>query len=89
MDLLRLRIVLRPCIIVLKDAGPRHTFPAICGSLGLPPPGPDGSKRDAMNACFDALPDAELPRFAERLLKLHPPEASVRNEIEDSEEVST
>ena len=83
MDLTRLRSLLHPRIIALKDVGPRHTFPALCESLGLPRPGPDGSKRDGMNACFEALPDAELPRFAERLLKLHPPEASVRNEIED------
>ncbi len=84
MDSARLRDLLRPHILGLKDAGTHEMLPGICARLGLPPPGQEGSKRQRMTASFDALSDADLPRVAERLLELHPPAlASARNRIQD------
>lgn len=82
MDLLRLREVLRPHIIALKDQGTHEVLPTICAKLGLPAP-VGGSKRERMSASFYALSDADLPKVAERLLELYPPSANERNEIQD------
>jgi hypothetical protein len=83
MDLTRLRDVLRPHIVALKDEGTHYVLPTICEKLGLPAPDSEGSRREKMSTSFDALSDAELPRVAERFLHLHPPAPNVRNEIQD------
>ena len=83
MDQSRLRDSLYPLIVGLKDAGTHDTLPAICESLGLPAPAAEGSKRDRMIAALEALADGNLPDVARRLLHLHPPPSSVRNEIQD------
>ncbi|MGH7788571.1 MAG: hypothetical protein ACRERC_17000 [Candidatus Binatia bacterium] len=81
-DLAGLRDLLRPQVGALKDAGTLPDLPRICERLGLPWRSAE-SKRLSMLASFDALPDGELPAFAERLLAVHPPAASVRNTIQD------
>jgi hypothetical protein len=83
MDLVRLRDVLAPHVEWLKDSVTHAVLPALCAELGLPEPGPEGSKRDRMIASFNALPDADLPNTAQRFLSLHPPSAVVRNQIQD------
>jgi len=83
MDSARLRDVLRPLIVVLKDAGTHEVLPIICERLGLPVPACEGSKRERMISSFDALHDAELSRVAEHFLELHPPGPCVRNKIQD------
>jgi len=83
LDLVRLRHVLCPHIIALKDAGTHEVLPTICAKLGLPAPDHGVSKRERMSASFDALANADLPSVAERLLELHPPVPGVRNEIQD------
>lgn len=83
MDLIRLRDILHPHVIALKDAGTHNNLPTICRKLGLPAPDNEGSKRDKMSTSFDALSDADLPRVAEHFLELHPPSPTVRNEIQD------
>ena len=81
-DLVALRELLRPEVGALKDAGTWPDLPRICERLGLPWRSAE-SKRLSMLASFDALADEELPAFAERLLVMHPPSASVRNTIQD------
>ncbi len=83
MDLARLRDAILPHIIALKDAGTHETLPTICAKLGLPVPGQEGSKRERMISSFNALASAHLPAVAERLLEIHPPLPSVRNEIQE------
>jgi very-short-patch-repair endonuclease len=83
MDTARLRDVIRPHIIALKDAGTHEMLPIICKKLGLPSPDSSGSKAERMIDSFEALSDLDLPRVAERFLELHPPAASDRNEIQD------
>ena len=83
MDLVRLRDILRPVVVALKDAGTHDELPTICERLGLPLPGSEGNKRERMSTSFDALPNADLPRVANRILELYPPAANVRNEIQD------
>ena len=83
MPLTRLRDVLRPYILALKDAGTHEVLPALCEQIGLPVPDREGSKRERISASFDALPDTDLPRVVERFLALHPPQPEVRNEIQD------
>jgi hypothetical protein len=78
-----LRDVLRPYILALKDAGTHPELPGICEQIGLPLPQREGSKRDKITASFDALPNTDLPRLAENLLELYPPNPAVRNEIQD------
>ncbi|MCK6405052.1 MAG: hypothetical protein L6Q60_03435 [Rhodocyclaceae bacterium] len=58
-------------------------LPTLCEELGLPSPGPDGSKRERMEASFNALTDEELPAVARKLLICHPPSATIRNQIQD------
>lgn len=82
MNLLRLREVLEPVIVGLKDSGTHGMLPAMCAELGLPVPG-EGSKRDRMEASFHALSDADLPDVAQRLLVRYPPSSKRRNEIQD------
>lgn len=83
MDMARLRDLLRPNIIALKDASTHEMLLIICNNLGLPTPPSEGSKREKITTSFEALSDADLPVLAERLLKLHPPSPSTRNEIQD------
>jgi hypothetical protein len=58
-------------------------LPTLCEELGLPAPSPDGSKRERMTASFNALADEELPAVARKLLILHPPSATIRNQLQD------
>lgn len=83
MDLVRLRSVLEPFIINLKDAGTHAVLPSICEELGLPDLDADGSKRERMAASFNALADSDLPAVAQRFLLRHPPHAVARNLIQD------
>ncbi len=83
MDLARLRDVLLPHIIALKDVGTHEVLPTICAKLGLPAPEQDGSKRERMISSFNALGSANVAPVAERLLELYPPIPSVRNEIQE------
>ena len=83
MDLIRLRSVLEPLIINLKDAGPHSMLPSICESLGLPIPETDDSKRNRMTASFNALPDAGLANTARQFLTRYTPKAATRNLIEN------
>jgi hypothetical protein len=68
-DLVRLRNVLGPLIVGLKDSGTHGMLPSICANLGLPSPEPSGSKRERMMASFDALSDDDLPHVAQHFLK--------------------
>lgn len=83
MDTARLRDVIRPHIIALKDVGTHEMLPIICKKLGLPSPDSSGFKAERMIDSFEALSDLDLPRVAERFLELHPPAAYARNEIQD------
>lgn len=82
MDLPRLRDILEPLVVGLKDAGTHDDLPSICERLGLPAPG-EGSKRDRMRASFNALTDENLPSAAQRLLNQHPPGPATRNLVQD------
>jgi hypothetical protein len=70
MDLARLRDVLLPHVIALKDAGTHETLPTMCAKLGLPAPERKGFKRERMISSFNALEGADLTPVAERLLEL-------------------
>lgn len=83
MDLVRLRSVLEPFIISLKDAGTHALLPSICEELGLPKPDAGDSKRERMTASFNALADSDLPAMAEKFLSRRPPDAATRNLIQD------
>ncbi len=82
MDLVSFRNLLCPLIVGLSAAVTHNTLPSICEELGLPAPG-EGSKREKMQASFNALADKDLPHVAERLLLLHPPDPGTRNKIQD------
>jgi len=58
-------------------------LPELCGTLGLPEPPPVGSKHERLCASFDALPDANVPRLAEKFLSRYPMSAKQRNELQD------
>jgi len=83
MALAGLRDVIRPHVLALSNAGTHSMLPTICEQIALPVPDCEGSKRERISASFDALPDADLPRVAERFLELHPPSPNIRNEIQD------
>lgn len=83
MDYARLRNLLEPLVIGLKDAGTHNMLPTLCAELGMSVPGDEGSKRDRISASFHALADTDLSEVARNLLKLHPPNATTRNQIQD------
>lgn len=83
MPLQGLRELLRAPIVGLKDHGTHQDLPSFCEKLGLPAPGPEGSKRERMEASFNSLDDAELPRVAQRFLRSFPCSAELRNRIEE------
>jgi very-short-patch-repair endonuclease len=82
MNLKLLRETLGPLVVALKDRGTHEMLPAMCAKLGLPPSG-EGSKREKMQASFEAAPDGDLPAIAQHLLIEHPPPPRRRNEIQD------
>ena len=83
MDFVRLRKTLNFCVEILKNAGTHQELPDICEEFGLPPPPAEGTKWEKIAHSFDALPDAALPKLAERLLARFPPSPQKRNEIQD------
>jgi very-short-patch-repair endonuclease len=56
-----------------------------CEDLGLPAPPEEGSKRERINASFAALPDADLPVVAERILtgRVIQVNSTTRNALQD------
>jgi hypothetical protein len=84
-DLVRLRHVLEPIILGLKDSHTAKNLPAVCEQLGLPdfPSDGEGSKRDRLEAVFNAVADAALPGIAERYLDHFTPATALRQAIED------
>ena len=88
MDLALLRQLVGGVIATLPDHYTHRKLGEACERLGLPePPGEDGhSKRGRVDDSFAALPDADLPRVAERILasdKPPQPAAATRNAIQD------
>jgi len=84
MDYKKLRSLLAPLVVGLKDAGTNAVLPALREELGLPTPVDDGgSKRDRLTNSFGSLEDAGLPEMAKKLLKRHRPDATTRNQIQD------
>ncbi len=80
---MQLRNLLESLLIDLKDASTHTMLPILCEELGLPAPTADGSKRERLTASFNALADTELPAVARKLLERHPPNATMRNQIQD------
>ena len=83
MDYAQLRTLLEPLIAGLKDAGGHAGLPALCEELGLPAPAAEGSKRERMASSFEAAADTDLPSIALKLLERHPPDATMRNQLQD------
>lgn len=83
MDLAKLREMLSPLIIGVGKAGTHPVMAATCAALGLPAPPDEGEKRERIQASMDAVPDAELPALAERLLTVRPPSPANRNLVQD------
>ncbi|WP_291365648.1 hypothetical protein [Acetobacter sp. UBA5411] len=83
MDYTRLRSLLSPLIIALKDVGTHPTLPTLCEELGLPAPVADGTKHDRMASSIEAVTDTDLPAIACKLLGFRPPNAATRNQIQD------
>jgi very-short-patch-repair endonuclease len=82
MNLKLLRETLGLLAVALKDRGTHEMLPSMCAKLGLPAPG-EGSKREKMQASFEAAPDGDLPAIAQRVLVEYPPSPRKRNEIQD------
>lgn len=83
MELARLRELLHGPIVGLSDRGTHEELPSICEKLGLRAPDHTGTKRERMEASYSALPDGELPRVAECLLRFFPPSAALGNQLQD------
>lgn len=83
MELARLKSVLRPLVVALKDAGTHTELPTICERLGLPSTEVSGSKRERLLASFESVLDNDVPKVAQRLLEYHPPDAATRNQIQE------
>jgi hypothetical protein len=81
-DLVRLRELLSGPIVGLKDRFTGDQLPDVCTRLGLPP-STDGSKRERMQASFDAVPDEGLVNVALNYLTSFSPPASMRNTIQE------
>lgn len=81
-DIRSLRELLRPHIVGLYHYGHKQ-LPRICESLGLPQTG-EGSRRERMEASFNALADAEVRMVATRYLEQYSPSCSVRNAVQEA-----
>lgn len=84
MDYAQLRNLLEPLVTGLKDAGTHTMLPTLCEELGMPAPAADGSKRERMTSSFGAVADTDLPAVASKLLLRHSPNATTRNQIQDT-----
>lgn len=84
MDPAALRALLRPHVVALSATATHKTLPDIWRALGMPVPDGEGSKHDRMVASFDALPDGALESVAVQFLRIHSPDAAVRNVIQDA-----
>ena len=84
MDFVQLRNLLKPGIMGLKDAASHAQIPSICDKLGLPQPEVGGSKAQRLEASYEAVADLDLIEVAQRFLNQHPPDAKVRNSIQDA-----
>lgn len=80
----RLRKALRPFVGDMKDACTNSSMPELCIALGLPVPEVGGDKRGRLHAAFDALPDSELPAFAQRLVDQREIGGELRNEVQSA-----
>ncbi len=83
MDQVKLRSVLRPEIIVLRDKYTTVKLPELCERLGLPYPVEEKFKRQILTDAFNGLADEGLAFVAERFLEQERPAAKIRNEIQD------
>ncbi|WP_418648280.1 hypothetical protein ACNQFN_06200 [Thauera butanivorans] len=83
MDLIQLRHILASLIISQKDMVSHAQLSSFCAELGLPSPDEAGVKRERIESSFNAVADVDLPSVARRLLNQHPPEAAIRNQIQD------
>jgi very-short-patch-repair endonuclease len=79
----QLRECLRPLITQIAATVTHVALPVICQKIGLANLTPEGTKRERITTSFDALSLPELLHLAQQLLKLHPPSAIKRNEIQD------
>jgi very-short-patch-repair endonuclease len=71
-------------VVIPEVAGYTHRQMAeVCVSLGLPEPPDEGTKNERAKSSFAALPDADLPMLAERILAQALANASTRNAIQD------
>ncbi len=78
-----LRNALQPHVLALKDRHSHKDLSACCEELGLPSCDTEGSKAERIKASFEALPNSELPRLAENIIKLKYVSPVIRNEIQD------
>ncbi|MBJ2116148.1 MULTISPECIES: hypothetical protein [Proteus] len=83
MDILSLKELLRPEVGNLNGHCTHQELPEFFRQLGLPISEDSGSKRERLYSAFDLLDDAELPRFAEKLLAQQILNERVRNQIQD------
>src|ERR1039458_4802270 len=82
MNLKLLRGTLGPLVLALKDRGTHEMLRGTGPKLGLPPPA-EGSKREKMQASFEAAEDGDLPAIAQHVLVEYPPSPRKRNDIQD------
>jgi len=82
MDTARLRRLVGGEIYSLGLMRTHSDIPGLCEALGIPTP-EEGTKKDRMARCVDALDEAALPDIAKRLLSDFPLRAELRNQLED------
>ena len=83
MDMVKLRPLLRNRVTCLSGHYTHNMIPEVCQRLGLPVPDREGTKAERMTRAFDASPDGNLRKTAERLLEHHALPARERNELQD------
>lgn len=84
MDLVALRQLLEPIVGRISGMHRHVDLGEACERLGLPTPPDEGSKHQRVAASFAALPEADLPVVAERILAGQVSvDATTRNAIQD------
>ncbi|MCT9811349.1 hypothetical protein N0K08_11935 [Acidovorax sp. Be4] len=78
-----LRKLLRPAVGNMKDACTNGTMREFCTSIGLPVPADGSDKRGRLHAAFDALPDVDLPDFAQRLIEQRTIGGELRDQVQE------
>ena len=71
MEVSRLRAILEPRLLGLKNAGRHEDLPSICQTLGLPQPGDEGTKQERIKASLLLWARLQVVKLGTRINRIN------------------